>query len=89
MGEFINRFRRGSLSMQMPEGGTQPLKTTLYGTVNGVVGVIASLPQDQFAILQKVRQKLRGSEGGREWSANDRTMHRVNSSLDRSRGWWA
>jgi len=58
LGEFVNKFRRGSLTMQVAEGGAAPLPTLLYGTVNGVLGVLASLPQQQFALLSKVQNKL-------------------------------
>eukprot|EP00967_Tisochrysis_lutea_P092389 scaffold133183_cov30-Tisochrysis_lutea.AAC.12 len=61
LGEFVNRFRRGSLTMQMPEAGTAPLRTTLYGTVNGAVGVLACLPQEQFALLSKVGRHRKGN----------------------------
>ena len=43
LGEFVNRFRRGSLTMQMREAGAEPLPTMLYGSVNGVVGVVAPI----------------------------------------------
>lgn len=42
----------------MSEAGASPLPTILYGTVNGVLGVIASLPQPQFAFLQRVQHNL-------------------------------
>ena len=58
LGEFVNRFRKGSLTMQVTEGGAAPLPTLLYGSVNGVLGVIASLPQSQYAFLHKVQAAL-------------------------------
>ncbi|EOD34427.1 hypothetical protein EMIHUDRAFT_429357 [Emiliania huxleyi CCMP1516] len=58
LGEFVNRFRRGSLTMQMREAGAEPLPTMLYGSVNGVVGVVASLPQELYVRLAKVQTAL-------------------------------
>mmetsp|Transcript_40860 Transcript_40860/g.132369 ORF Transcript_40860/g.132369 Transcript_40860/m.132369 type:complete len:202 (+) Transcript_40860:999-1604(+) len=58
LGEFVNRFRRGSLTMQMREAGEEPLPTMLYGSVNGVVGVVASLPQELYMRLAKVQTAL-------------------------------
>jgi len=54
IGEFVNRFRKGSLTMHVAEGGTAPLPTILFGTVNGVLGVLASLSQSQYSFLSKV-----------------------------------
>ena len=58
LGEFVNCFRRGSLAMQVAEVGTAPLPTLLYGSVNGVLGLIASLPQEDFEMLSKVQTQL-------------------------------
>ena len=58
VGEFINRFRRGSLAMQVSEPGTASTPTLVFGTVNGVLGVVASLPADDFTFLSKVQAKL-------------------------------
>ena len=57
LGEFVNRFRRGSLTMQLSEGGAPPLPTTLYASVTGAVGIIASLPNETFSLLLKARTK--------------------------------
>ena len=61
LGEFVNRFRRGSLSMHVSESGVSQVPTLLYGTVNGVLGVVASLPQEEFAFFTKLQDRLRGS----------------------------
>ena len=35
------------------EAGTPTLPTLLFGTVSGMIGVIASLPEEQFTFLLK------------------------------------
>jgi DNA damage-binding protein 1 len=49
LGEFVNRFRRGALTMQLADADSPPLPTLLFGTVNGVIGVIATLPVEVSA----------------------------------------
>lgn len=58
LGEFVNRFRPGSLTMHQQDSDTPAIPTLLYGTVNGVIGVIASLPQERFQFLEKVQKNL-------------------------------
>ncbi|XP_073392348.1 DNA damage-binding protein 1 isoform X2 [Physcomitrium patens] len=58
LGEFVNRFRHGSLVMRLPDSEASLIPTVIFGTVNGVIGVIASLPQDKFLFLQKLQQAL-------------------------------
>ena len=43
--------------------GVSQVPTLLYGTVNGVLGVVASLPQEEFTFFNKLQDKLRGSAG--------------------------
>jgi len=62
LGEFVNRFRRGSLSMHVSESGASQLPMLLYGTVNGALGVVATLPEEDFAFFSKLQDKLRGTE---------------------------
>ncbi|KAI3937749.1 hypothetical protein MKW92_004607 [Papaver armeniacum] len=47
LGESVNRFRHGSL-----------IPTVIFGTVNGVIGVIASLPQEHYLFLEKLQSNL-------------------------------
>ncbi|KAK9936888.1 hypothetical protein M0R45_013710 [Rubus argutus] len=35
------------------------IPTVIFGTVNGVIGVIASLPQEHYAFLEKLQTNLR------------------------------
>ena len=55
LGEFVNRFRAGSLVMKLADSETARLPTLLYGTINGVIGVIASLPHAQFTHLLRLQ----------------------------------
>ncbi|GLT97110.1 hypothetical protein SLE2022_146930 [Rubroshorea leprosula] len=59
LGEFINRFRHGSLVMRLPDSDVGQIPTVIFGTVNGVIGVIASLPHDQYLFLEKLQSNLR------------------------------
>ncbi|KAJ0844874.1 putative transcription factor WD40-like family [Helianthus annuus] len=59
LGEFVNRFRHGSLVMRLPDSDVGHIPTIIFGTVNGVIGVIASLPQDQYIFMEKLQTSLR------------------------------
>lgn len=58
LGEFVNRFRHGSLVMRLPDSEAATIPTVIYATVNGVIGIIASLPQEQFRFLHRLQQSL-------------------------------
>ncbi|KAK9153316.1 hypothetical protein Sjap_000796 [Stephania japonica] len=58
LGEFINRFRHGSLVMRVPDSDVGQIPTIIFGTINGVIGVIASLPQDQYLFLDRLQYYL-------------------------------
>ncbi|CAK9232974.1 unnamed protein product [Sphagnum jensenii] len=58
LGEFVNRFRHGSLVMRLPDSEASQIPTVIFGTVNGVIGVVASLPQEQYLFLHKLQQCL-------------------------------
>jgi DNA damage-binding protein 1 len=62
LGEFVNCFRHGSLVMRLPDSdgdnASHIIPTVIFGTVNGVIGVIASLPQEHFLFLHKLQQNL-------------------------------
>lgn len=55
LGEFVNRFRAGSLVMKLPDSEAAAIPTQLFGTINGVIGLVASLPQSQFDFLTKLQ----------------------------------
>ncbi|XVE48502.1 hypothetical protein DITRI_Ditri01bG0006900 [Diplodiscus trichospermus] len=59
LGEFVNRFRHGSLVMRLPDSDVGQIPTVIFGTVNGVIGVIASLPHEQYIFLEKLQSNLR------------------------------
>ncbi|KAI9141453.1 mono-functional DNA-alkylating methyl methanesulfonate N-term-domain-containing protein [Paraphysoderma sedebokerense] len=56
LGEFINRVRQGSIVMTDPEATASP--QFLYASVNGAIHVLATLPQQQFDILEKLQRNL-------------------------------
>ena len=59
LGEFVNRFRKGSLSMHVQgSGAAAPPPTLLFGTVNGVLGLVVSLPQEEYSFWAKVQKEL-------------------------------
>ncbi|PSS29021.1 DNA damage-binding protein [Actinidia chinensis var. chinensis] len=59
LGEFINRFRHGSLVMRLLDSDVGQIPTVIFGTVNGVIGVIASLPNEQYLFFEKLQSNLR------------------------------
>ncbi|GJN15385.1 hypothetical protein PR202_gb02295 [Eleusine coracana subsp. coracana] len=58
LGEFVNRFRHGSLVMRLPDSEMGQIPTVIFGTINGVIGIIASLPHDQYVFLEKLQSTL-------------------------------
>lgn len=52
---MVNRFQHGSLVMQLPDSETTKIPTVLFGTILGIIGVIASLPRQQFQFLEKLQ----------------------------------
>jgi len=59
VGDFINSIRHGSLVMALPETGEAAIPTTLFSTVGGSIGVIASLPYKDFEFFSKVEGEMR------------------------------
>eukprot|EP01095_Lingulamoeba_sp_RSL-Kostka_P008847 TRINITY_DN3000_c0_g1_i1.p1 TRINITY_DN3000_c0_g1~~TRINITY_DN3000_c0_g1_i1.p1 ORF type:complete len:376 (+),score=118.17 TRINITY_DN3000_c0_g1_i1:2-1129(+) len=58
LGEFVNRFRHGSLVMKLPENENKHVNTLLYGTVNGSIGIIASISEKQFKFFHELQNKI-------------------------------
>ncbi|KAK8960477.1 DNA damage-binding protein 1a [Platanthera guangdongensis] len=58
LGEFVNRFRHGSLVMRLPDSETGGIPTVIFGTVNGVIGIAASLAHDHYVFLEKLQSNL-------------------------------
>lgn len=44
VGEMVNRFRKGSLVMKLPETEISTVETYLFCTTSGSLGVLATLP---------------------------------------------
>eukprot|EP01127_Copromyxa_protea_P023248 TRINITY_DN865_c0_g1_i1.p1 TRINITY_DN865_c0_g1~~TRINITY_DN865_c0_g1_i1.p1 ORF type:complete len:1101 (-),score=191.49 TRINITY_DN865_c0_g1_i1:52-3354(-) len=90
LGEFVNRFREGSLVMKMPEGEGLQLPTLLFGTVNGVLGVIATLDEENFKLCQRLEEALIkvihgvGGLSHSEWRSfsNERTTSPARGFID-------
>ncbi|CAH2080609.1 unnamed protein product [Thlaspi arvense] len=59
LGEFVNRFRHGSLVMRLPDSDAGQIPTIIFGTDNGVIGVIAFLPHEQYLFFEKLQSNLR------------------------------
>lgn len=58
LGEFVNRFRRGSLVAKARDAGDVSAECTLFGTVNGALGVLATLEKDVFEFALKVQNAM-------------------------------
>ena len=58
LGDFVNRFRHGCLVMKLPDSDAANIPTVLFGTINGSIGVLASLPQEQFLFLERLQVRL-------------------------------
>ncbi|KAL4855081.1 DNA damage-binding protein 1 [Chlorella vulgaris] len=59
LGEFVNRFQHGSLVMRLPDSELSQIPTVLFGTINGVIGVVASLPHAQYQLLEGMQEAMR------------------------------
>ncbi|KAF7029677.1 hypothetical protein CFC21_041363 [Triticum aestivum] len=58
LGDVVNRLHHGSLVMHHADSGTGQFPSVIFGTVNGAIGVIASLPYDLYAFLEKLQSVL-------------------------------
>eukprot|EP01094_Clydonella_sp_ATCC50884_P028366 TRINITY_DN848_c0_g1_i1.p1 TRINITY_DN848_c0_g1~~TRINITY_DN848_c0_g1_i1.p1 ORF type:complete len:1089 (-),score=323.39 TRINITY_DN848_c0_g1_i1:272-3538(-) len=56
LGDYVNRFRHGSLVMRMPDHQSYP--TLLFGTISGAVGVVVSLPQKEYEFFKLVQTEV-------------------------------
>ncbi|KAI3709966.1 hypothetical protein L2E82_39737 [Cichorium intybus] len=45
--------------MHLPDSDVAKIPTVIFGTVNGVIGVIASLPLDQYKFMERLQTNLR------------------------------
>lgn len=59
LGDFVNRFREGSLVMRLPDSEISKLPTIIFGSISGSIGIIAALPEDHYKLLIEVQNVLR------------------------------
>jgi len=62
LGEFVNVLRSGSLVMNLPDLDN-PFKVVpshVFGTINGVIGVVAPLSKLQFQFFSRLEEALEG-----------------------------
>ncbi|KAI4371820.1 hypothetical protein MLD38_010124 [Melastoma candidum] len=45
--------------MRVPDSDVGQIPNIIFSTINGVIGVIASLPHDQYVFLEKLQSNLR------------------------------
>lgn len=64
LGDMVNRFQRGSLVMQLPDSETARIPTLLFGTILGIIGVIASIPREQYQFLEKLQVAIHSAAYG-------------------------
>lgn len=57
-GDFVNRFRHGSLVMRLTENADAANQTLLYAGVSGAVGVVATLTAEQHEFFSKLQNQL-------------------------------
>ncbi|KAJ9531675.1 hypothetical protein QJQ45_021824 [Haematococcus lacustris] len=90
VGEFINRIRPGSLVMRLPDSGLAALPTQLYGTLDGALGLLVSLPPPTFEFLNRLQEAMRkvvrgvGGLSHSEWRAwcNERKTSEARGFVD-------
>lgn len=58
LGELVNVFSTGSLVMSLRDGESLNVPTLLFGTGNGVIGVLASLPKDLYEFTEKLQTSI-------------------------------
>merc|ERR550532_3731904 len=59
VGDMINVFRHGSLVMEnLGDSSTQHSGSVLYGTVQGAIGMVTSLPTDFYNFLNELQKNL-------------------------------
>lgn len=64
LGDMVNRFQHGSLVMQLPDNETARIPTLLFGTILGIIGVIASIPREQYQFLERLQVPIHSALAG-------------------------
>ncbi|TPX30298.1 hypothetical protein SmJEL517_g06115 [Synchytrium microbalum] len=59
VGDQVNRFRHGSLVIQLPDSQPPAIPRFLFCTLTGTLGVICTLSDETFALLNQVEVNLR------------------------------
>ena len=71
VGHQVNAFSHGSLVMRMPDSDLARVTTLLFGTVSGMIGVVAFLPAQQWTFLLRLQQAITSfihGVGGLTWA---------------------
>jgi DNA damage-binding protein 1 len=64
VGALVNKIARGSLVMQMPEDTDSPaIQTMLFGTADGMLGVIATLTTEDYEFFSSLQTALAKTPG--------------------------
>uniref|UniRef100_A0A4W5MVZ4 DNA damage-binding protein 1 n=1 Tax=Hucho hucho TaxID=62062 RepID=A0A4W5MVZ4_9TELE len=59
LGEFVNVFSHGSLVLQnLGESSTPTQGSVLFGTVNGMIGLVTSLSEGWYSLLLELQNRL-------------------------------
>jgi len=58
LGEFVNRFRHGSFVMKLPDNEGPNVRTLIWGSVSGAVGILAQIPAEYFTLFLKVQTSM-------------------------------
>jgi len=59
LGEFVNRIRPGSLVMRLPDSELAQVATWLFCTIDGTIGLLASMTPTMFELLNRLQEALR------------------------------
>ena len=58
LGSLVNRIREGSLATTAPEADSLAQQTMVFVTVDGMIGVIATLQQQSFEFLERLEKAM-------------------------------
>ncbi|XP_003083525.2 Cleavage/polyadenylation specificity factor, A subunit, C-terminal, partial [Ostreococcus tauri] len=100
LGELVNAFAPGSLVMSLRDGESLSVPTLLFGTANGVIGVLASLPKDVYEFTERLQalgefvicgstavtaRELDAMSRATPWTTASRPRARAGATLRRAR----
>jgi DNA damage-binding protein 1 len=58
LGDSVNRLHHGSLVRHHMNSMVSKYPTVIFGTISGAIGVIASIPNDLYMLLEKLQSVL-------------------------------